>query len=246
MSGLTVHTGETIVAVVTVADVLTMPLLRAAGPSVAAGANGLTRSVRWVHSAELVDIAPLLREGDLLLSTGIAMPETGEELAAYAASLAASGVAGLVIELGRQWLELPAPLVAACEELDLPLVALRREVRFAAVAQAVGERIVDQQVAELREAQRVHDTFTALSIAESGPSEILDAVERLAGSAVVLESEEHQVLDYRTGPEDASDILSGWLARSRSVAVGDRTSWDETQGWLVTRVGEARPWLGAA
>lgn len=224
-------------AAFTVADVLAMPLVRTAGPSVAAGAEGLGRPVRWVHSAELVDIAPLLREGDLLLSTGIAMPETGTELAAYAASLASSGAAGLVIELGRRWAELPGPLVAACDHLAMPLVALSREVRFAAVAQSVGERIVDQQVAELREAQRVHDTFTELSIAESGPDEILDTVERLAGSAVVLETEEHQVLSYRPGPWDASAILSGWLARSRSVAVGDRTSWDETQGWLVTRVG---------
>ncbi len=46
---------------------------------------------------------------------------------------------------------------------------LHREVRFAALTQAVGERLVDEQLAELREAQRVHDTFTELSIAEAGP-----------------------------------------------------------------------------
>jgi PucR family transcriptional regulator, purine catabolism regulatory protein len=225
------------VATVTVDDVLRMPVLRAAAPVVVAGASGLDRAVRWVHSAELADIAPLLREGDLLLSTGIAMPDTTSELAAYAASLAQSGAVGLVIELGRRWQRLPPALVTACDAHDLPLVALETEVRFAAVAQSVGERIVDERLSELREAQRVHDTFTELSIAESGPREILDAVQQLAGAGVVLESEEHQVLDYRAGPAGSPGFLTGWSARSRAVHSVDRTTWSEPQGWLVTRVG---------
>ena len=98
-------------AVVTVADVLSMPVLLAADPVVLAGTRGLQRQVRWVHSTELADIAPLLREGDLLLSTGIAMPGSAKELAQYAESLAESWAAGLVIVLGRRWLALPQVLV---------------------------------------------------------------------------------------------------------------------------------------
>jgi purine catabolism regulator len=225
------------VAVLTLADVLAMPVLRGASPEVVAGHRGLGRQVRWVHSAELADIAPLLREGDLLLSTGIAMPDTGPELAAFAQSLAAGGVVGLVLELGRRWADIPSALVRACEELGLPLVALTREVRFAAVAQVVGERIVDEQLGELREAQRVHDTFTELSISEAEPSEILAAVQRMSGATVVLEGEQHQVLDYRAGPDDVGSVLAGWTSRSRAVHVDGRTGWDEATGWLVTRVG---------
>jgi purine catabolism regulator len=231
------------VAVLSVADVLTVPALRAAGPAVLAGAGSLGRRVRWVHSAELADIAPLLREGDLLLSTGIAMPDTAEALERFAASLAESGAAGLVVELGRRWEAVPRSLVEACERVGLPLVALAREVRFAAVAQAVGERIVDEQLTELREAQRVHDTFTELSIDEAGPRDILEAVQRLAGTAVVLESEQHEVLDYRAGPDDVGGFLAGWPTRSRGVRLEGRTTWDEANGWLVTRVGKrGRGW----
>lgn len=224
--------------VLTVADVLAMPVLRAGDPEVLAGRPGLDRQVRWVHSTELSDIAPLLRAGDLVLSTGIAMPETGPELAAFAGSLAETAAAGLVIELGRRWRSLPAALVEACEHADLPLVALRTEVGFAAVAQAVGERIVDEQLEELREAERVHDTFTELSIAEAGPEEILAAVQRLAGAPVVLENAEHQVLDYRSGPGDITGFLAGWTARSKRVRLEGRTTWDPGNGWLVTRVGK--------
>lgn len=222
----------------TVAEVLAMPVLRAARPQVLAGAEGLRRNVRWVHAAELADIAPLLREGDLLMSTGIAMPETGPELEEFAASLAETRAAGLVIELGRRWRELPPALVAACESRGLPLIALGREIRFAAVTQAVGERIAASQLAELREAQRVHDTFTGLSIAEAGPDAILEAVQRLSGAAVVLESDQHTVLDYRAGPDDIGDFLEGWTERSRGVVLDGRSAWDEANGWLVTRIGK--------
>ncbi|MTD53027.1 PucR family transcriptional regulator [Amycolatopsis pithecellobii] len=221
----------------TVGQVVRMPVLRAARPKVLAGAASLERRVRWVHTTELADIAPLLRGGDLVLSTGIALPDKADELGAFAESLAESESAGLLIELGRRWATVPVPLITACERLGLPLVALGREIRFAEVAQAVGERIVADQLAELREAERVHDTFTALSIAEAGPAEILEAVQRLAGAAVVLEDEQHRVLDYRAGPEDIGVFLAGWQSRSRGVEQAERTAWDETNGWLLTRLG---------
>lgn len=224
-------------AELTVAQILDMPVLRGAGATVAAGDAGLGRPVRWVHSAELADIAPLLRSGDLLLSTGIALPEDSQDLSAFADSLGESGVSGLLIELGRRWRTLPRALVAACDRLGLPLVALTREVRFAAVAQAVGERVVDEQLAQLREAERVHETFTELSLAEAKPSDVLAAVERLAGAAVVLENEEHRVIDYRPGPSDMNVFLSDWTSRSRRVRLEGRTSWDDSNGWLLTRIG---------
>jgi purine catabolism regulator len=223
--------------VLTIAEVLRMPAVRSAEPVVLAGATRLDRPVRWVHTTELADIGPLLRGGDLVLTTGIAMPDRDDAWSAFASSLVDSEAAGLVVELGRRWTALPQALVAECEALGLPLVALRREVRFAAVAQAVGERVVAEQLTELREAQRVHDTFTELSIAEAGPEQILAAAQQLSGSTVVLESEQHRVLDYRAGPDDVTAFLDDWERRSRGVKVTARTTWDESNGWLVTRVG---------
>ncbi len=222
----------------TVKEALAVPALRAAGPVVLAGAAGLVRTVHWVHTTELADIGPLLRGGDLVLTTGIALPGSAEDLAVFAESLDRSEVAGLVVELGRRWREVPDALATACERLSLPLVALSREVRFAAVAQAVGEQIVDRQLEELREAQRVHEIFTELSIAEAGPVEILESVQRLAGAAVVLEDEQQGIMDYRSGPGDATAFLSDWPTRSRAVVLDGRTAWDDANGWLVTRVGK--------
>ena len=228
----------------TIADVLQMPAVRSADPDVLAGAGALDRQVRWVHTTELADIGPLLRGGDLVMTTGIALPDHDEGLTRFAISLAESQAAGLFVELGRRWSALPAALVARCEQRGLPLVALRREVRFAAVAQAIGEQLVDAQLAELRAAERVHDTFTELSITEAGPAEILAAAQRLSGAAVVLETEQHQIVDYLVGPADAGHetgnemgFLDDWQRRSRNVRTSGRTAWDASNGWLVTRVG---------
>ncbi len=227
----------------TLTDVLQMPAVRSADPLVLAGAAHLDRPVRWVHTTELADIAPLLRGGDLVLTTGIALPDHDDGLTRFALSLADSGAAGLFVELGRRWSALPASLVGQCEARGLPLVALRREVRFAAVAQAVGERLVDAQLAELRAAEGVHDTFTELSISEAGPAEILAAAQRLSGATVVLETEQHRIVDYLAGPAgqpgtpDGGTFLDDWERRSRNVRTSGRTEWDASNGWLVTRVG---------
>ncbi|GAB7007034.1 PucR family transcriptional regulator [Nocardioides sp. AN3] len=228
---------------ITVSDVLLMPVVRSADPQTLAGHDGLSRSVRWVHTTELPDIAGLLREGDLVLTTGIALADTAEGLAAFAHSLAESGAAGLFLELGRRWQEAPPALVETCEIEGLPLVVLRREARFASVAQSVGERIVDQQLTELRESQQVHDTFTALSVAEAGPKEILEAVSNLAAATAVLESEEHRVLDYVVGPGDATAFLDDWHRRSLAAQPRGRTAWDSSHGWLIARIGRSeRRW----
>ncbi len=145
-----------------------------------------------------------------------------------------------MVELGRRWAaDLPAPLVDACERHGLPLVVLGQETRFAALAQEIGERVVDRQLTELREAQRVHETFTELSFGQAGPVEILQAVQRMAAGPVVVENAQHRPLDYFAGPDDAGGFLDGWPARSRRVEVAGRTGWDAANGWLVTRLGTA-------
>ena len=54
-------------------EILELEPLRRAGPQVLAGRDHLDEVVRWVHVTELPDIAYLLRGGELLLTTGMAI-----------------------------------------------------------------------------------------------------------------------------------------------------------------------------
>ncbi len=209
-------------------------------PAVVAGAARLDTPVRWVHAIELTDVARLLRGGELVLSTGIALPDDERLLAAYVTELAQIGVAGLAVELGRRYAEsLPGGLVTAAERAGLPLIAFRHEVAFIEITEAVHARIIDAQLDELRASERLHAMFTELSVAGAPPEEIVRQAAALAGRPVILADLSHRVLALACGPAgaDPGRLLDGFAARSRSVALRGRTSYDEASGWLLTPVG---------
>jgi hypothetical protein len=129
----------------TLRQVLDLDVVRRGSPHVVAGSGRLDVPVRWVHALELTDVGRLLRGGELVLSTGIALPESPSGLADYIASLAGVGVAGLAVELGRRYTgALPPALVSAAAARSVPLIELRREVAFIEITEAVHARIIDE------------------------------------------------------------------------------------------------------
>jgi purine catabolism regulator len=222
----------------TLADVLRLDAVRRGDPRVVAGADRLDARVRWVHAAEVTDIAHLLRGGELVLTTGIALPDEPERLRTYVAELAQVGVSGLIVELGRKYARaLPAALISAAEEHGLPLIAWARETPFVDVTEAVHAQIIDVQLAELRASEKLHEVFTQLSVDGAPPAEVIRQVARLAGHPVVLENLAHQVLAAETAGSDPAELLASWETRSRAVRMEDRTAYDESSRWLVTVVG---------
>lgn len=221
----------------TVREVLVMPTLLAGDAEVLACSEHLDRSVRWLHPAEVADIAPLLRGDELVLTAGTVLPDDDNGLRTYVKSLSEAGVAGLVVELGRKWDVVPSALPVACSEEGLVLVVLHREVRFADVVKEIGARILDAEVEDLRVVEQIHETFTRLDIKGVDSQEILAAVVRFVRAPVVLESSRHQALAYDGAGQGASELLADWSKRSRSVGLSGRTSYDRTSGWLTTLVG---------
>ncbi len=224
----------------TVRDVLAMPQVQHAAPRVVAGHDRLDGPVRWVHVAEIPDIAQLLQGGELVLTTGIGLPEADAELRRWVDALADVGVAGIVVELGRRFTAgLPKSLVARASRRGLPLVEVEREMRFVALTEAVHWAIVDEQMAVLRASDEIHRTFTELSVEGAEPQQVLRETARLAGHPVVLENLARQVLAVDADPGQAEDVLDRWETRSREVQTPARTHFDPASGWLVTTV-EAR------
>ena len=222
----------------TVARVLDLEVMRRGLPQVVAGADHLERPVRWVHVSELPDVAGVLQGGELVLTTGIALPEQREGLARYVHELADVGVAGLVVEFGRRYFDtLPRALVNAAEQRGLPLVALRRELRFVAITEAVHALVVNAQLEQLRTSEAVHQVFNELAVEGAEPGEVVRQVAQLAGAPVVLENLAHQVLAHDSAGRAESELLEGWEARSRGVRPPGRTGHDPRSGWLVTTVG---------
>jgi purine catabolism regulator len=222
----------------TVAEVLRLDALQRGDPQVVAAAGGLDAPVRWVHAIEFADAARLLRGGELVLTTGIALPDEEPLLGAYVAELAAVGVSALAVELGRKYTSgLPAAFIAAARDRGLPLIVFTREVPFIEITEAVHALIIDDQLDQLRASARLHEVFTDLAVAGAGPADILREAALLAGRPLVLEDLSHHVLACEPAGTDPATLLADFGTRSAAVPASPRTAYHPGPGWLVTTVG---------
>lgn len=207
----------------TVADVLQIEEMLAARPRVVAGRSHLHRAVRWVHVAEVPDVAKLLRGGELILTTGIALPDDVRLLAKYVRDLAEVGVSGLAIELVRRYREMPRELISAADRWGLPLIALDQEVPFVAITEAVHAQILSRQLAQLRVEEQVHHAFRALAPGAS-PSDVVRKMSEIARCPVVFESLAHRPLAVEARTIPLEDLLAGWEDKSRQLD-GNHPGW---------------------
>jgi PucR family transcriptional regulator, purine catabolism regulatory protein len=222
----------------TVAEILALDVLQHGLPEVVAGRDGLENEVRWVHISEVPDIAHLLRGGEIVLTTGIALPSERDGLVMLLTELARASAAGVIVELGRRFSHsLPAPAITAANRLHLPLVELHREVPFVSVTEAAHSLIFESQLTDLRLADQVSSTFMELSLEGASTTEILARVARLTRRIVVLENLAHQPLAIDTAGLDARDLLLTWDDSARRVTSTGSTTFDPATGWLVTPVG---------
>ncbi|MFD7501891.1 PucR family transcriptional regulator [Streptomyces sp. NPDC059850] len=223
-------------APLTLGDALRLPVLAAGHPEVVSGHDQLSRPVRWVHITELLDPASFLKGGELVLTTGMPLPEDPALVRRYVEELADIGAAGLVIELVRRYHEPPSELVEACRARDFPLVLLPGNVNFVEVTQIVHSMIIGSQIETLRRAQDVHDTFTALTLRGAEPDEVVGMAAELSGHPVVLENLVHRAVICGSPGQAVEGVLTGWDRRSRGTPSPDRTELRGPENWLVTAV----------
>ena len=222
-----------------VRDLLDLPELAVGLPQVDAGDHGLDAPVQWVHVSELPDIAGLLSGGEVILTTGIALPDTDEQLRIYADTLAAAGAVALIVELGRRFDALPRVLIKACDNHRLPLISLRRELRFVKVTQAVHSLIVADQISALNASESAHRVFTRLCVEGASASSIVHEAARLSGCAVVFENLVHQVVAHAPASRSTNEVLRDWSTRSRAAETSAHSDVCGPEGWVVAMV-EAR------
>ncbi|KQX05429.1 hypothetical protein ASC59_14980 [Leifsonia sp. Root1293] len=218
-------------------DIIRLPVLQAGDPEIVAGARALDRAVRWVHVSDNLDAADLLDGGELLLSTGAGWSDDSAGLTAFVERLARVSIAGLVLELGGRLDAVPQALAEACDEAGLPLIVLRRIVKFVAVTEAVHSRIILEQADALRERDRLHELFIGLSLRGSTAEYIVEQLARVLRAPVVLEDLNHRVVAAEM--LDAGDeALADWESTSRSL----RRDTTGQQSTLEPQATDARGW----
>ncbi|MCK2237102.1 MULTISPECIES: PucR family transcriptional regulator [unclassified Crossiella] len=142
-----------------------------------AGEPGLDRPLPWAHVSELADPTPFLEGGELLLSTGLALPRGARERRSYLDRLAAAGAAGLAFGTGLSHQQVPAELVKAARARDFPLLEVPRATPFIAVTKAVSRSLAADSHAE---ATRMSGALQALAGAATGVDGLGAVLRRLA------------------------------------------------------------------
>lgn len=219
------------------------PVVRA-DPEVLSGEEQLDRQVRWVHVSEVGDIAALLSGGELILTTGLWISDPSTDPAAYIDSLIGAGACALIVELSSRVKSVPDAALQRARAGHFPIIALHRTSRFVEITELIHRDIVAARYADLEFAQRVHQTFTALSLETARPQQIVESAAELAQMPIVLEDLSRHVVAHAPEGTFSATVLQGWASRSRATSTSHETAVCGPEGWITSPVGTARNFWG--
>ena len=137
---------------VRVRDILRLPAF--GDVAVVAGEAGLDRRVERANVMEVPDIIAWVKPRELLMTTGYPLRDAPEGLADLVRALDSAGVSALAVKLRRYLDELPHDMIAAADEVGLPVLLLPDHASFdELLTEVVGNVLhVQSSLAERNEA----------------------------------------------------------------------------------------------
>lgn len=143
--------------------------------------------VTAVHISELVDPTPYLSGGELLLTTGMALPRNRLGCERYVRRLADAGVAALAVGLGPVHQEVPAALARACGEAKLCLLVVPVPTPFMLITRAYWTELGRSTERQLTDALAAHQQLVNAAASDDAQRDLLRTLTRfLGGWAAVL------------------------------------------------------------
>ncbi|MGG1556276.1 PucR family transcriptional regulator [Paenibacillus ferrarius] len=178
----------------TIADIMKRPAFQHA--YVAAGADSLHRTVRWVHIVEVIQFEELLQGGEMILTTGAAFKNNTHLFTNYIAQLVKRNVACLGIEMGHYISDVPAEWLGITENNGLPLIIFPKPVRFIEITQDIHAQIINQHHHDLQELERISREFHRLTLTSQGVGHVLQLLQSSTHAQVIylpIEGQPHFV-----------------------------------------------------
>lgn len=229
-------------AELTMGHVLALEIVQEADPVILSGQHNMGTPVRWVHVTESTENAGLLQGREVVLSTLRNVEPNPQHLREFFERLREAGAAGVLIEYYAGDLQAAHGLfTAATEDLELPVIWLRRQVRFVQITEVIHKVLVAEQLREVEFSRNVHEIYTELSLNEADEHTIVQRTAQLLRAPVVLEDVRHRVLAHAGAGHGAESVLEHWISRSRFVGYAESTGRSHgAEDWLQTPVGAVK------
>ena len=202
-------------SMLTVAELTADPDL---GLELVAGRGGAGREIEAAAVSELANPGPWLQGGELLLTIGLLLPGTVDGCRSYLAELDAAGVRAVGLGLGAELPHQAAParLVAAADEVGMPLLTVPDPVPFIAVTKAVFAHRARAERQELEWALQTQRALTAAAVTPGGLLGILAAHRDATGrTGVVIDLLGRVLAESDAGGERLVARLAGPLESMR-------------------------------
>lgn len=165
----------------------TVAELCASLPGALAPAEGFTApdlEVSAVHVSELTDPTDYLSGGELLLTTGLSLPDNEIGCERYVSRLSSAGLSALGIGLGPSLSAIPDALAAACAKHDLCLLAVPPAAAFLTISKAYWASRSRSTERELTDAITAHRSLVDAMVSRDPVGATLKALSRATGAWV--------------------------------------------------------------
>ena len=186
----------------TVREALGLESLQAA--HVVAGESGLDRVVRWTHVVDLPDLAPWVRAGQLLLTTGLSWPKPEAEQRSQIRQLADKQLAAVALAVPRYLERFPDAARDEADRRGLPLIEIPFEVPFAQITEEIQRAIIAEQYEILERSEQIHRDLTRAAASGKNLGDLAQTLGTLLDRSVTFEDAGGKLLAYHdAGGADA-------------------------------------------
>ncbi|MFF7859493.1 MULTISPECIES: PucR family transcriptional regulator [Pseudomonas] len=126
---------------------------------VAAGMAGIGRTITWAHTVDLPDPWRWVSPGDLVMTTGVGLPQTSQEQVEWLEQLVQSNPGALVIAPRQDAPDLTQALLDAADRLHFPVLRASFQLEFVKLSHQVIESVLQAQRERFNASERLFQTY---------------------------------------------------------------------------------------
>jgi len=126
---------------------------------VAAGMAGIGRTITWAHTVDLPDPWRWVSPGDLVMTTGVGLPQASQQQVEWLEQLVQSNPSALVIAPRQDAPDLTQALLDAADRLHFPVLRASFQLEFVKLSHQVIESVLQAQRERFNASERLFQTY---------------------------------------------------------------------------------------